>query len=221
MCRLPCLPEGYISYNSNVIQATNEFQKSTIKGETTPATNVALALAAIPATYTSNIPSCCFASIKFSIKSDISSKSSPWGGDPDKNWRRWGMGGDSHVLLRAQAPRSVHVGPCVRLQPLTDSIIMSSAIICSHQCNIKAITCVSAFSVVIKANSTAIYLRCVNITALSPPTVSSYAAGFTPLKYNSQLAHSSVCVCACVCVSVCRSAMWNGMCGSTGWLQWG
>lgn len=85
ICRLPSLPGGYICYNTNIIEATNEFLKSTIRGETTLATDITLALASLPASYTSNIPSCCFASIKFSIKSDISSKSSPWGGNPDKN----------------------------------------------------------------------------------------------------------------------------------------
>lgn len=90
------------------------------------------------------------------------------------------MGEFSHTVMRTST-ESVHAGLCVRLQRLTDSIIMESAIICSHQSNIKAITCVSAFSVVIKANSTAIYLRCVNITALSL-SVSSYAASVTPLK---------------------------------------
>lgn len=63
---------------------------------------------------------------------------------------------------------SVHTGLCVCLQHLTDSIIMENAIICSHQSNIEAITCVLAFSVVTKANSMAIYLRCVNITGFSP-----------------------------------------------------
>lgn len=47
MCRLPCLPGGYICYNTNIIQATNEFLKSTIKGETTPAAHITLALASL------------------------------------------------------------------------------------------------------------------------------------------------------------------------------
>lgn len=37
-------PEGYICYNTNIIQATNEFLKSAIKRETTAATDIALAL---------------------------------------------------------------------------------------------------------------------------------------------------------------------------------
>ncbi len=76
--------------------------------------------------------------------------------------------GEFSRTVTCTSTESVHAGLCVRLQHLTGSIIMESAIICSHQSNIKAITCVSAFTVVIKANSTAIYLRCVNITAFSP-----------------------------------------------------
>lgn len=83
--------------------------------------------------------------------------------------------GNSQVQLHAQQlcahSSCVHTAWCVYLQHLTDSIIMGSAIISSHQSNIKAITCVSAFSVVIKANSTVIYLRCVNIPAFSPSLV--------------------------------------------------
>lgn len=83
------LPGGYIGYNTNIMQATsewmNEFLKRTINRETTAAADIALALASLPATYTSNILSCCFASIKFPIKSDISSKSGPWGGNTVKN----------------------------------------------------------------------------------------------------------------------------------------
>lgn len=93
--------------------------------------------------------------------------------------------------------RSVHAGLCVRLQHLTDSIIMESAIICSHQSNIKAITRVSAFRVVIKANSTVIYLRCVNITAFSA-SASSYAASFTTLK-NIHNYSKARCVRVYVC----------------------
>lgn len=44
---LPCLPGGYICYSTNITQATNEFLKSTIKGEATPAAHIALALASL------------------------------------------------------------------------------------------------------------------------------------------------------------------------------
>lgn len=201
MCRLPCLPGGYICYNTNIIQATNEFLKSTIKGETTPAADIALALASLPATYTSNIPSCCFASIKFSIKSGISSKSSPWGGDKKKKEVR--DGGNSHVQLRGRAA-SLCAGLCVCLQRLTDSIIMESAIICSHQSNIKAITCVSAFSVVIKANSTAIYLRCVNITAFSPSLCLLLCCRHHTTEIKFQRGR-----CVCVCGGCCGMHVWH------------
>lgn len=66
--------------------------------------------------------------------------------------------GNSQVQLHAQ-------------QLCAHSSCVRTAIISSHQSNIKAITCVSAFSVVIKANSTVIYLRCVNIPAFSPSLV--------------------------------------------------
>lgn len=66
--------------------------------------------------------------------------------------------GNSQVQLHAQ-------------QLCAHSSCVHTAIISSHQSNIKAITCVSAFSVVIKANSTVIYLRCVNIPAFSPSLV--------------------------------------------------
>lgn len=129
-------PAGYICPTTNIIQATNEFLKSTIKRETAPAADSALALGSLSATYTSNIPTCCFASITFSIKSDISSKSSPWGGKADTK----GNSGEGW--------RSSHV-QCVRSQRWTDSIITESAI--------KAITCVFTITEVIKANIMVIY----------------------------------------------------------------
>lgn len=44
---LPCLPGGYICYSVIITQTANEFLKSTIKGEATPAANIALALASL------------------------------------------------------------------------------------------------------------------------------------------------------------------------------
>lgn len=98
-----CLPGGYICYNTNIIQATNEFVKSTIKrGEKTSAADIALPLASLPATYTSNIPGGCFASITFSIKSDISSKLNP--GVETQTKTKGGEGREnSHVQWRARS----------------------------------------------------------------------------------------------------------------------
>lgn len=50
LARLPaCLPAwgGYICNSTNITQATNEFLKSTIKGEAAPAAHIALALASL------------------------------------------------------------------------------------------------------------------------------------------------------------------------------
>lgn len=102
----------------------------------------------------------------------------------------------------------VHTAWCVYLQHLTDSIIMGSAIISSHQSNIKAITCVSAFSVVIKANSTVIYLRCVNIPAFSPSLDPHMLLASHHWKKNAQPSYSKVGVCVF-------------MRGGTELLQWG
>lgn len=44
---LSCLPGGYICHSTNITQATNEFLKSTIKGEATPAACITLALASL------------------------------------------------------------------------------------------------------------------------------------------------------------------------------
>lgn len=120
--------------------------------------------------------------------------------------------GNSQVQLHAQQlcahSSCVHTAWCVYLQHLTDSIIMGSAIISSHQSNIKAITCVSAFSVVIKANSTVIYLRCVNIPAFSPSLVPHMLLASHLWKNCTTVLQQGGCMC-----------VWGG--GGTELLQWG
>lgn len=107
--------------------------------------------------------------------------------------------GNSQVQLHAQQlcahSSCVHTAWCVYLQHLTDSIIMGSAIISSHQSNIKAITCVSAFSVVIKANSTVIYLRCVNIPAFSPSLVPHMLLASHHWKNCTTVLQQGGCMC--------------------------
>lgn len=113
----PRLPGGYICYNTNIIQATNEFLKSTIKGETNPAAATVLALASFAATYTSNIPGCCCASITFSIKSDISSKLNPGVETRTKKTKEGKRLENSHVQFWVRLHSREHLGLYVCVPP--------------------------------------------------------------------------------------------------------
>lgn len=185
-----CLPGGYICYNTNTIQATNEFLKSTIKRETVLAADIAWHSHSLPATYTSNIPSVVLFPSNFPLKVTFHLNQALGWKTQTKTKKEARDGGNSHV----QAAETVHTRPvcvCVCMPPAPDSIITESAIICSHQSKIKAITCVSAFTAVIKANSTVIYLRYVNITAFAPSLPPQMLPASLIHKY---LKASKVCV---------------------------
>lgn len=118
------------------------------------------------------------------------------------------MGNSLVQLVSFTSIESVHSGLRVRLQHLTDSRSTDSAIICRHQSNIKAVICVSAFGAVIKANSPAIYLRCVNIAAFSV-SQSCLMLAASHHRNKKVMTVPDQSVCECVCEKWCVMALGN------------